>query len=232
MNQNKTKLQQFTVEFNNSEEFHHLKKEIFTYDHYYFETDNVTPTIIDAGAHIGLSTLYFKKLYPLSRIIAFEPLPENFELLEKNVWDNNLEQVETHRVALSDSGGTQTFYFDQSGYEWWSTASFIEGAWTRTQHSLAIPVPTEPLAPYLDQAIDFLKMDIEGAEYSVLKAARAKLPSIKHAMVEFHPHAGYELEQLVELFEQTGFATTLWKKGKAIPLNQARGLLLVEAVRR
>jgi len=72
-----------------------VKSEIFTSDLYYFETENSTPFIIDAGAHIGLVTLYFKKNYPDSEIIAIEPNPESFEILENNMYENQIDGIST-----------------------------------------------------------------------------------------------------------------------------------------
>ncbi|MFZ1721277.1 MAG: hypothetical protein WAU07_02110, partial [Microgenomates group bacterium] len=57
---NSSKVSNFTLFHANSEEYHQLKREIFTQDSYFFESDSPTPKIIDAGAHIGIATLYFK----------------------------------------------------------------------------------------------------------------------------------------------------------------------------
>ena len=78
-----TKLNQYIVHYTTSQEYHELKREIFSQGIYYFEADNDAPVIIDAGAHIGLATLYFKSLYPDARITAIEPYPRSFELLNK-----------------------------------------------------------------------------------------------------------------------------------------------------
>ena len=227
------KLQSYQIYFNNSEEYHHLKTEIFTHDTYYFETDNPAPLIIDAGAHIGLSTLYFKKLYPAARIIAIEPLPQNLALLEKNIWENQLADVTVIPAALSNQVGDQTFYADETDFQWWSTASFKSGAWNGIQKSAALTVPTRPLADFLTEPIDFLKMDIEGAEQLVLEAAQPHLHLIKHMMIEFHPTAGQSLPELVELLEKTGFTTTLWQDQQQVGSLGKRNnrLLLVEAHR-
>ena len=54
--------------------------------------------IIDAGAHIGLTSAYFADMYPNARIVAIEPEPENFRLLERNIAP--YKNVRTIRAAL------------------------------------------------------------------------------------------------------------------------------------
>lgn len=225
------KLTPYTVFFNSSAEYHHLKQEIFTQDSYYFETANPAPVIIDAGAHIGMATLYFKKLYPGAHITAIEPLPQNFALLEKNIWENQLTEVRTHNVALAPREGASDIYFDATPNNWYISAGFTKGGWTHEQESDVIQVPTLPLADFLTEPIDFLKMDIEGAEEAVLTAAQDHLKMIRHAMIEFHPGAQQKLTRVVELFTERGFTVTLWQKGKIIQKSQG-GLVLIEATQR
>jgi FkbM family methyltransferase len=76
---------------------------------YYFETDNPLPFIIDAGAQIGMSTLYFKKQYPGAEIVAIEPNTINFKLLEENIWENQLDNVTTIQAALTGYGSETSF---------------------------------------------------------------------------------------------------------------------------
>ncbi len=228
-----TKIAPFKVYYHNGEEFHQLKGEVFTQGHYYFETNNLTPRIIDAGAHIGLSTLYFKKLYPGSEIIAIEPNPHTFRILEKNIAENQLRHVEALPVALSDQSGQETFFMDESDEQWLSTASFIPGAWTGAQQSQESQVQTTLLSLFLDKPVDFLKMDIEGAEQKVLMAIPDQIRQIKHMIVEFHPVAGQDLEKLLEYLQEHGFTTELWKNGKEVPsAKRAHGLVYIEAKQR
>lgn len=222
------KLGNYTVYFHNSQEYHVLKQEIFTQDQYYFETDNPAPVIIDAGAHIGLATLYFKKLYPAANVIAIEPLPANFQLLEKNLWENQLENVETHQLALADRVDDLTFYADSSGDEWFSTAGVVKGAWNKQQTSQELIVPTLPLTNFLNRPVDFLKLDIEGSEQKVLQTARHYLHLIKHMMIEFHPTPEQSFKHVIDLLEEHNFKITLWQKGQEITKYKS-GLVMIEA---
>ncbi len=228
-----TKISPFTISFKNSEEFHVLKNEVFTQNAYYFETNNPTPLIIDAGAHIGLTTLYFKKIFPESHIIAIEPNPHILPLLKENIAQNGLTEVEVIPFALSEETGTKNLFIDETKDQWWSTASFHDGAWNQQQTSKPIEVETAPLSDYLTEPVDFLKMDIEGAETAVLAAAGHKLYLVKHMMIEFHPTASQQLQKLIDFLQEKGFATHIWKDGNEITeAKRAKGLVYIEAINR
>ena len=70
------------------------------------QTDS--PLIFDCGSNIGLSILFFKKLYPKARVIGFEPHPLTFQTLRENIERNSLSHVTLHCYALSDRDGTTT----------------------------------------------------------------------------------------------------------------------------
>ncbi len=234
----------FTVSFDNSEEYHRLKGEIFTQDCYYFETESVTPVIIDAGAHIGLATLYFKKLYPHARIIAIEPNPDTGPIFEENIWQNGLEDVTLIQAAMTgSSGGSINLFRDRTSERWWSTASMHKGAWTGDQKSEFLTVPTISLedvfarlatilgVSVMDLHVDALKMDIEGAEQVTLAAGRHLLPQIDHLFIEFHPVGGQELVTLLEWLDPF-FTVNLTHDDRPVTLDKARGLIMIEAERR
>jgi FkbM family methyltransferase len=74
--------------------------EMFNKQIYKFATNETSPLIIDCGANIGLSTIYFKREYPNARIIAFEPDPKIFETLSYNIAAFDLKDVELMNLAL------------------------------------------------------------------------------------------------------------------------------------
>jgi FkbM family methyltransferase len=225
---NSGKLQNYTIFYQNSEEYHRLKREVFTSDLYYFESTNHQPKIIDAGAHIGLATLYFKQIFPGAVITALEPNPESFNLLEKNIFENQLDDVTALQIALSNQEGQETLFLDESSEKWHSTASFHQGSWVGSQKSTQVLVRTQTLDKFIDQPIDFLKLDIEGAEQKVLFHAQDKLYLVKEMHIEFHTHPSQSLEKLVELLEET-HKLELFKGTQIIPLKKAKGLVHIRA---
>src|SRR5262249_53336458 len=93
---------------------YYLYKEIFCSDEYFFKTSTNQPIIIDCGANIGAATLYFKKLYPKSKIIAFEANPQAYSLFKKNMELNNIIDVEAHNVALFDQETNLDFFINEN----------------------------------------------------------------------------------------------------------------------
>src|SRR3989344_3010054 len=120
-----TRLLNFTVWYENGEEFHRLKREIFSQQIYRVELANPTPTIIDAGAHIGLATLYFAKQYPKAHILAIEPHPINATILRKNVTENRLTNVVVLEAGLDLAGGKKALQADMTDNRWYSASSFF-----------------------------------------------------------------------------------------------------------
>lgn len=224
------KVDKFLVHYHNKEEVLEIKKEIFAQHTYYFETINAKPFIIDAGAHIGMTTLYFKKQFPGAEIIAIEPNTINFKLLEENVWENQLDDVTTIQAALTSYGNEAEFFADEK-QSWLSTASLVQGAWNGEQSTQRQVVPAMQLSSLITRHVDLLKLDIEGAEQEVLQEAREKLPLIKKILMEFHPHAGQSLEEIEKLLKDAGFTVLYSKNGGRIKLHQAKGLVIVEATR-
>lgn len=141
-----------------------LFKEMFLTEPYAFEPTTLTPFIIDGGANIGMAVVYFKKHFPQAHILAFEPSPEAFRLLTRNVAANNLQDVELYNVALAPTTGELPFYTETDGATLnGSLLPYAAGVHT-------VRVPARRLADYLPAAtpIDLLKLDVEGAEPGIL----------------------------------------------------------------
>ncbi|MFZ1721072.1 MAG: FkbM family methyltransferase, partial [Microgenomates group bacterium] len=153
-----------------------------------------------------------------------EPNPSSYELLEQNIFENQLTDIETFQCALSEVEGETLYYREKTKNHWHSTGGFIEGAWTNQQESESFVVETHTLSEFIQEPIDLLKMDIEGAEQAVLKSAGDSLKMVKELLLEFHPHRKQSLEEILKILEPY-FKTTLFKDGKEVQFTKARGLL-------
>lgn len=227
-----THLGPFTVWFEHSEEFHSIKREVFSQHAYYVELNTVEPIIIDAGAHIGLATLYFKKTYPKSKIWSIEPIKSNFHLLKKNTEENALEDVTLIRAALTDHGDVLTLHQDVAPLGWNSTASRFSNAWNGQQITRPVEVPAIQLSKLLEeieQPIDLLKMDIEGSELLVLQEAQHRLHQVKNIILEYHPRADQSYIALEDLLRKSGFSLETWQDGKEINPLKTRKLFTIHA---
>lgn len=200
----------YHIQGTNHQELLGIKKEIFGESIYYVDIDKPNPVIIDAGAHVGLATLYFKQIWPQAQITCIEPHPAARQYLKENVWQNRLENIAVIEAALSDQAGERTFYFDQTEAQWLSAAGFTEGAWNHQQQSQSITVPTITLDSIINGPVDYLKMDIEGAEVQVLTACR-HLRHIHQLVVELHPESPHKASPLVKFLEKHSYTVSVTK---------------------
>ena len=193
------RLQGQPFHYHDAESFYVTYKELVVDDMYRFHTNNPTPLIIDCGANMGLSVLYLAQLYPQARIIAFEPEGPIFDVLQKNVEQFSAnDRVELHKKAVWESETTLQFYTDHG------MSGTVE---TKYENQTPTEVKTVRLASYLQTAVDFLKMDIEGAEYTVLKDCEPFLKNVQNIFVEYHSYLGKEqkLEEILAILKNSGF---------------------------
>lgn len=185
MNLNKLEYRGFQIHYKNEFEVKFLINEIFENNAYSFYTSKEDPFIIDCGSHIGISVLYFKKTYPRAKIIAFEPDPISYGCLKQNIEVNHLTEVICCNIALSDSIGSTHLYGDFSDNSESVGNSIIPGWGQRDRYSQKV-VATDKLSRYLNQEIDLLKLDVEGAEQNILNDIHEKLSYIKNIYLEQH----------------------------------------------
>ena len=194
----------FTVEGSSYELLLNLFKEIFLAEPYAFDPETATPLIIDGGANIGMAVVYFKKHFPQARILAFEPSPEAFHLLARNVAANNLRGVELHNVALAPEAGELPFYLDGLNGSLRPYAAGVR----------SLQVPARRLADFMKptETLDLLKLDVEGAEPGILAdlAQTGLLSNFRQVIVEYHYPIGTaespQLAKCLQRFGEHGFA--------------------------
>jgi len=190
-----------------------LIHEILMDQEYYFDTDQKKPYIIDAGANFGMSSVYFKELYPNAEVLAFEPVPFLHDLASKNVARNKLSDVTVLKKGLAAKPGTATFFM--SG-DYSMAGSLTERRRTFGDEIEELTIETVPLADYLDREVDFLKLDIEGAEGEVLMAAGDALANVRQMCVEWHLGANpsdIALDDVLSILTRLGFRYQIGKSG-------------------
>lgn len=175
---------------------------IFLDGEYAFDAGTAAPRVVDVGANIGLSVLYFKHLYPRSRITAFEPDPRAFACLDENLRVFGHRDVELRNEAVWLSDGRMAFAADGAD----------GGSLTPSEPGRPlIQVPTTRLGPALAAPVDLLKIDIEGAETAVLEECAAHLGGVRRIFVEYHSLAGQPqtLGRLLQVLGDAGFRVRL-----------------------
>ncbi|KCZ66038.1 hypothetical protein L53_01605 [Hyphomonas sp. L-53-1-40] len=190
-----------------------LIHEILMDQEYYFDTDQMKPYIIDAGANFGMSSVYFKELYPDAEVLAFEPVPFLHDLASKNIVRNKLSDVTVLKKGLAAKPGIATFFM--SG-DYSMAGSLTERRKTFGDEIEELTIETVPLADYLDREVEFLKLDIEGAEGEVLMAAGDALANVKQMCVEWHLGANpsdIALDDVLSTLTRLGFRYQIGKSG-------------------
>lgn len=184
--------------FPDSASFVFIYNELFTEGIYKFTNSNERPYIIDCGANIGLSVIYFKQLYPDAEIIAFEPDEKVFKALQYNVESFSLKNIQLIKKACWNEETTLQFY---------SEGADGGRAAMKSDAGNLINVDTTRLGKYLDRKVDFLKIDIEGAENEVIIDIKNQLPNVERIFVEYHSFVGKEqmLPEILAILKEAGF---------------------------
>jgi FkbM family methyltransferase len=150
-----------------------------------------------------MSILYFKHICPSSRIIGFEPDPAIFPYLQENVACNNLSNVKIVQAALACRKGMVPFYSDGKYGSYLANllSTDIPHGWEKCD------VQCVRLRDYLTETVDFMKMNIEGAEWEVLADSRDRLSYIREMVIEYHHTPGLPrtLHNILQLLHEQGF---------------------------
>jgi FkbM family methyltransferase len=155
----------YRVSILNDKALDFLFQELFVRYDYLFRADTDDPTIIDCGSNIGMSILFFKMIYPNAKIIGFEPDPQTFATLTKNVSTNGLKNVDLHQYALGNADHAVEFFRKADPQDSLKMSTRRE----RVPGGTATFVDSRRLSQFVGGSVDLLNLDIEGAEYKVLR---------------------------------------------------------------
>ncbi|TPX18041.1 uncharacterized protein E0L32_011860 [Thyridium curvatum] len=209
-----------------------IYKEIYQDHCYDVSTLPADPFIIDAGANIGLFTLYMKAKYPAARILAFEPVPQIFSLYQRNLALHGVApaDVAAHQCALGSGSPAATAstkmltYFPNAP----GNSTFVPQEKELLRKALPeehyqrmidrssagatqVPVRVERLSRFLDEyedlaRIDFLKIDVESWELEVLRGVDdCHWAMVRNVAVEVSELSGLR-EDIEALLREKGFA--------------------------
>lgn len=170
------------------EDFYWIFKEIFIEENYYFKSDREDPFIIDCGGNIGISVLYFKTIYPKSKIITFEPNPSNLKLLNENLKKNAIVGVKVYDLALGARDGSVDFFTHGPGTTMYEEFSIKQKKVNLDEAGLKVKAKIVRLSPYVSQRVDYLKLDVEGAESDILCELKdsGSLSKVDRIGMEYH----------------------------------------------
>ncbi|HEV7491432.1 MAG TPA: FkbM family methyltransferase [Rhodanobacteraceae bacterium] len=167
--------------------------------------------VIEIGGHIGTSTLNYSHLVgPRGVVYSIEALPENFDILKRNIERNGITNVKAFHLAIVGDSSIDHIVLNKNPYNSGGHSIFkmsVEEEATSVCPAMTLDafIKTENI-----DRVDILQMDIEGAEFDILLSAdKALLASIPQIMFEYHDayaeprtHA-----ELLDLLNGIGFTT-------------------------
>jgi FkbM family methyltransferase len=162
---------------------------------------------VDGGAFIGRHTLcYARAVGPTGRVLAVEPLQANFRLLTRNVARNGYSHVACVECALGKQEGEVLLAYD------WETSTAtvardLPHKIRAVQHTLGEALRQQGL-----DRLDFLKLDVEGAEQDVLEGAASTLAANPQATLAIEVH-GFDMHGPAGAGQESALADWLTSRG-------------------
>ena len=148
---------------------------------------NPQDTVVDIGAHIGVFSVWAAQKANLGIVYAYEASQANFKLLKENKGLNHSQNLQVKNLAIFDKPGKFDFYLPGG--------NGALGSLFQDQHGVKETVTAITLEKLFDDHgldhVDYLKLDVEGAEYPILLNCPAEILSrIKHLILEYHELEG------------------------------------------
>lgn len=157
--------------------------------------------VLDIGANIGYFTLIMAK--QAKQVIAFEPEPRNFQILQKNIELNKLANVKMYNVAVTENNNKTILHLCDTNR---GMHRIYPSHWCNEGTT---EVQTVRIDDWIQDA-NFIKMDIEGAEFGALKGMKQLLEKNDIIiMMEFHPPSieeyGAKPRDIYEFMKKLGY---------------------------
>jgi FkbM family methyltransferase len=198
-----TYFEELKIHFTDIASFRYSQIEIFKDEIYAFPSRSKSPKIIDCGANIGLSTLFFALKYPKAEIISFEADPVTFQTLQLNI--DQLKNTDIKLFQKAVWTAESKLLFNPDGADGGKLLS------SQNAKSNSIEIDSIDLSTYLQEPVDMLKMDIEGAEKKVIPHCKDLLRNVQNLFIEYH--GCYEdhdsLVNILNILQNTGFTYRL-----------------------
>ena len=176
-----------------------------------FSSPREGDTVVDVGAHVGTFTVRAAELVgDKGLVIAIEPESKNLSFLSHNIERHNLRNVKVIRKAVLDKAGKARLYLSESSrcHSLLYSSNNYVGVETDCLDNIIMQLGLE--------RVDFVKIDIEGAELEALKGATRILtcPGIKLSIAAYHslPDGQPQLSSIVSYLESRGFQTQIYKR--------------------
>lgn len=162
------------------------------------------PRVVDAGAHLGMASLFFLQRYPDAQLTSFEPNPNLAPLLRQNLapWRDRVRVVE---AALSTEPGTATFHLTANNP--FNVTGGLSNREAASRETVSFTVSCVSAEEALRAPVDLMKLDVEGHEYVLLQLPLFRADHVANLMVEFHDidRRRDEFQALLALLVKRGY---------------------------
>jgi FkbM family methyltransferase len=177
---------------------------------YFFPLEINPKVIFDIGANIGITAIYLSAIFPEAKIYAFEPMTENFEILEKNI--ENYKNIQAFNVGLGSKNGNFKIYLSNDSENYGGSSFYPDPTGNILESYVNCEIKNiNDIINILNlDSIDLIKIDTEGAEYDILTSIEEKfLTKTSWLAGELHGNRDFEL---LNYLEHLGFSISLNKE--------------------
>ena len=177
----------------------------------YFFPGKLNPKVIfDIGGNIGITAIYLASIFPDARIYTFEPLPDNFEILKKNI--QKYDNIEAFNIGLGSKNGNFKVYLSNDSENFGGVSFYPDPIGNKSDSYISCEVKNinEMMEKLNIELIDLIKIDTEGAEYDILMALHEKiLRNTSWITGELHGNQDFEL---LNYLNNLGFLISMKKQ--------------------
>lgn len=181
-------------------------------------------TIFDIGANIGWYSNHLAKKLPAASIYSFEPIPETFAQVKRNTELNGAKNITLNNFAFSDAVQTLTFYYSPT-----ITGASSSANITESDNMVKLECQANTIDNFVKEKgiakLDFVKCDVEGAEFMVYKGgadtfAKHKPIIFTEMLRKWAAKFGYHPNDIIAFFKQFGYNCYTSHNGKLVPIEK------------
>jgi len=195
-----------------------IYRQVFIKQEYTFNVKYTPKVIVDAGAYIGLASIFFANKFPEAKIISIEPEKGNFELLKQN--SEYYDNIIPIQAAIWDKNGEINLI--DPGYGHWGFKTEEDDALKKKSGKYCYKVKSitvdKIMKDYKLDKIDILKIDIEGAEKEVFCNTTSWISKVDTLIIELHEHIKPGCNE--SFYNGSKGFNNSWKKGENIFLSR------------